>query len=206
MTVRVKFCGMTRREDVEAAAALGIDAIGIVFVPGTPRSVDPSRARDLLRGLPPFVARVGVFADEDPLRIRRIRDELGLTAVQLHGSESPGLCAAVGGVRIKTFRVRENWDPSLLAAYDCEACLLEAPVPGALGGGGVSFDWERLRGGVPGRRIILAGGLHPGNVAQAVERVRPYAVDVSSGIETAVGIKDRAKMEAFMSALRESRP
>jgi len=201
MRVRLKFCGMTRREDVETAAALGVDAIGVVFVPGTPRCVEPSRAKELLRGLPPFVARVGVFADEDPIRIRRIREELGLTAVQLHGSESPGHCAAVGGVRIKTFRVRDDWNPALLAAYDCEACLLEAAVPGALGGAGMSFDWERLRGGVAGRRIILAGGLNPANVAQAVHIVRPYAVDVSSGVESATGIKDRARMEAFISAL-----
>jgi len=201
MRVRLKFCGMTRREDVETAAALGVDAIGVVFVPGTPRCVEPSRAKELLRGLPPFVARVGVFADEDPIRIRRIREELGLTAVQLHGSESPGHCAAVGGVRIKTFRVRDDWNPALMAAYDCEACLLEAAVPGALGGAGMSFDWERLRGGVAGRRIILAGGLNPANVAQAVHIVRPYAVDVSSGVESATGIKDRARMEAFISAL-----
>ena len=204
MRVLVKFCGLKRREDVEAAAELGADAVGLVLVPGTPRFVEASRARELLRGLPPFVARVGVFADEDPMRVRRLREDLGLTAVQLHGSESPGHCAAVGGIRIKTFRVREGWDAAALAAYDCEACLLEAPLPTAIGGGGVAFDWERIRGGVPGRRIILAGGLTPDNVGHAIDVVRPYAVDVSSGVESAPGIKDRRRMEAFLEAVRRA--
>jgi phosphoribosylanthranilate isomerase len=202
MRVRVKFCGMMRREDLEWAAELGADAVGLVFVPGTPRCLDTSRARELLRGLPPLLARVGVFADEDPMRVRRVREDLGLTAVQLHGSESPGNCAAVGGVRIKTFRVREDWDAEVLAAYDCEACLLEAPVRGALGGGGVAFDWEKLRGGVPNRRIVLAGGLTPENVGRAIEVARPYAVDVSSGIESSAGIKDHHRMQAFLDSVR----
>ena len=201
MKVRVKFCGMTRREDLEAAAALGVDAVGLVFVSGTPRHVEVSRARELLRGLRPFLARVGVFADDDPMRVRRVREDLGLTAVQLHGTESPGHCAAVGGSRIKTFRVRGDWDPAVLAAYDCEACLLEAPVPGLLGGGGVSFDWKRIQGGIAGRRIILAGGLTPENVAQAIRIAHPYAVDVSSGIESRPGVKDRLLMEAFLVAV-----
>lgn len=195
---------MTRQEDLDSAAELGADAVGLVFVPGTPRCLEVSRARELLRGLPPLLARVGVFADEDPMRVRRVREDLGLTAVQLHGSESPGNCAAVGGVRIKTFRVREDWDAAALAAYDCEACLLEAPLHGVLGGGGVAFDWQRIRGGVPGRRIVLAGGLTPENVGRAIAVVRPYAVDVSSGIESEVGVKDRHLMEAFIQAVRES--
>ena len=204
MRVRVKFCGMTRQEDLEGAAELGADAVGLIFVPGTPRCLEVSRAREVLRGLPPFLARVGVFADEDPMRVRRVREDLGLTAVQLHGSESPGNCAAVGGARIKTFRVRQDWEAATMEAYDCEACLLEAPVRGALGGGGVTFDWEKIRGGFPGRRIILAGGLTPENVGRAIEVVRPYAVDVSSGIESVVGIKDHNRMKDFIQAVRES--
>ena len=203
MRVRVKFCGMTRREDLESACALGADAVGLVFVPGTPRHLEIARARELIRGLSPFVARVGVFADEDPVRIRRIREELGLTAVQLHGSESPGHCAAVGGVRIKAFRVRPGWDPAAVAAYDCEAWLLDSPVPGGVGGGGVAFDWGAVRG-LTGSRIILAGGLTPENVAQAIRAVRPYAVDVSTGIESAPGLKDRDRMAAFLRAVTES--
>ena len=202
MRVRVKFCGMTRREDLEAACELGVDAVGLVLVPGTPRHVDVARARELIRGLPPFVARVGVFADEDPMRIRRIREELGLTAVQLHGSESPGHCAAVGGVRIKAFRVKPPWDPVVLGAYECDACLLDSPVPGGLGGGGIAFEWGTLRG-LGGRRIILAGGLTPENVAEAIRAVRPYAVDVSTGIESAPGHKDRQRMAAFVQAVAE---
>ena len=202
MRVRVKFCGMTRREDIDCAEELGAEAVGLVFVPGTPRCLEVSRARELLRGLPPLLARVGVFADEDPMRVRRVREDLGLTAVQLHGSESPGNCAAVGGVRIKTFRVREDWDAAVLAAYDCEACLLEAPIRGSLGGGGVAFEWQKIRGGVATRRIILAGGLTPENVSRAIELTRPYAVDVSSGIESSVGVKDPDKMKAFMESVK----
>jgi phosphoribosylanthranilate isomerase len=201
--VRVKFCGMTRREDLESACELGVDAVGLVFVPGTPRNVDVARARELIRGLPPFVARVGVFADEDPVRIRRIREDLGLTAVQLHGSESPGHCAAVGGVRIKAFRVKSPWDPAVLDAYECEACLLDSPVPGGAGGGGVAFDWGMLHG-LMGRRIVLAGGLTEQNVGEAIRAVRPYAVDVSTGIESAPGRKDRERMAAFLRAVSES--
>jgi phosphoribosylanthranilate isomerase len=193
---------MTRREDLEAACELGVDAVGLVFVPGTPRHVDVARARELIRGLPPFVARVGVFADEDPMRIRRIREELGLTAVQLHGSESPGHCAAVGGVRIKAFRVKPPWEPAVLGAYECDACLLDYPVPGGLGGGGIAFEWGTLRG-LGGRRIILAGGLTPENVPEAIRAVRPYAVDVSTGIESAPGHKDRQRMAAFVQAVAE---
>jgi len=193
---------MTRREDLEAACELGVDAVGLVVVPGTPRHVDVARARELIRGLPPFVARVGDFADEDPIRIRRVREELGLTAVQLHGSESPGHCAAVGGVRIKAFRVKPPWDPVVLGAYECDACLLDSPVPGGLGGGGIAFEWGTLRG-LGGRRIILAGGLTPENVAEAIRAVRPYAVDVSTGIESAPGHKDRQRMAAFVQAVAE---
>ncbi|HEU5182022.1 MAG TPA: phosphoribosylanthranilate isomerase [Candidatus Polarisedimenticolia bacterium] len=203
MRPRIKFCGITRRADLEAAAAAGADAVGVILVAGTPRSLDPARARDLLRSAPPFLARVGVFADEDPIRIRRIREDLGLTAVQLHGSESPGHCAAVGGVRIKTLRVREDFSPASMEPFDVEAFLLEAPVPGALGGGGVAFDWSRLAThGAFGRRIIVAGGLTPDNVAEAVHLLRPYGVDVSSGVEQSPGVKDAKRMEDFVRAVR----
>ena len=206
MMPRIKICGITRREDLESAAAAGADAVGVILVKGTPRSLDPARARELLRSAPPLLARVGVFADEDPMHIRRVREDLGLTAVQLHGSESPGHCAAVGGIRIKTLRVRGDWSAVSLESYDCEAFLLEAPVRGALGGGGVAFDWSRLAGGVAGKRIIVAGGLTPQNVAQAVRLLRPYAVDVSSGVESAPGVKDPRLMEAFVAAVRGALP
>lgn len=204
MRVRIKFCGMTRREDLERAAELGVDAVGMVFVPGTPRHLDPGRVRDLLRGLPPFLCRVGVFADEDPLRVRRIRQELGLNAVQLHGSESPGHCAAVGGPLVKTLRVRPDWDPKILDLYDCDGFLLEAPMSGRIGGGGVPFDWRILEGGISGRRIIVAGGLTADNVEEAIRRCRPYAVDVSTGIESSPGVKDPARMTAFVEAVRRA--
>lgn len=202
MRTRIKFCGITRRADLEAAATAGADAIGVILVAGSPRSLDLARARDLMRFAPPFLARVGVFADEDPIRIRRIREDLGLTAVQLHGSESPGHCAAVGGIRIKTLRVREDWSPASMEPYEVEAFLLEAPVPGALGGGGVAFDWSRLAGLAGDRRIIVAGGLTPDNVAEAVRLLRPYAVDVSSGVEQSPGVKDPELMRAFVQAVR----
>jgi len=204
MRVNVKFCGMTRREDLEAAGDLEADAVGLVFVPGTPRALSIPLARDILRGLPPFVARVGVFADDDPARIRRIRENLALTSVQLHGDETPQDCEAVGGSIIKTFKISEGRAPSLPADYPCDAYLLEADIAGRAGGAGVSFDWKRISGGFAGRRIILAGGLTPENVEEAIRIVRPYAVDVSSGIETAPGVKDRGKMTAFLEAVRRA--
>ncbi len=204
MTARVKFCGMTRREDLEAAAGIGVDAVGLVFVPGTPRNLDLDRARELVRGLPPFLGKVGVFADSSAARVRRIREALGLTAVQLHGRETPEQCAAVGGVLIKSFPVTENWDPSILTQYECEACLLEMRGSVKRTAAGVTFDWRRWVGKKLGRRIILAGGLTPENVAEAVRGVRPYAVDVSRGIESAPGIKDRDRMVAFLEAVRSA--
>jgi len=202
--IRIKFCGMTRREDLERAAELGVDAVGMIFVPGTPRYLDPGRARDLIRGLPPFLSRIGVFADEDPVKVRRIRHEVGLNAVQLHGSESPGHCAAVGGPLIKTIRVRDPWDPKLLDLYEVEGFLLEAPMALRLGGGGVRFDWRILGGGVAGRRIIVAGGLTAESVGEAVRLTRPYAVDVSTGIESSPGVKDPIRMAAFVEAVRRA--
>jgi phosphoribosylanthranilate isomerase len=204
LRVRVKFCGMTRPEDLEAAADLGADAVGLVFVPGTPRVLSIPRAREILRELPPFVARVGVFADDDPSRIRRIREDLALTSVQLHGDETPLDCQAVGGSIIKTFKIHEGWAVSSTGPYSCHACLLEGESAGRAGGATVPFDWNRLRGGIPGRRIILAGGLMPENVEEAIRIVRPYAVDVSRGIEAAPGAKDRGKMAAFLEAVRRT--
>lgn len=204
MRVQIKFCGMTRREDLEAAAGMDADAVGLVFVRDTARNVEPERARELIRGLPPFLARVGVFADEEPGRVRRIREEVALGMVQLHGGEPPEVCEAVGGPLIKTFKVDGGWDPSVLGRYSCDACLLEARSSGSTVGGGTAFDWGVLRGRLAGRRIILAGGLTPRNVAEAIRAVRPYAVDVSSGIESAPGIKDHGKMRAFLEAVRRA--
>ncbi len=202
MRVRIKFCGMTRREDLEAAAEMGADAVGLVFVRGTPRNVEPDLARDLIRGLPPFLVRVGVFADEEPERVRSIREELALGIVQLHGGEPPEVCEAVGGPLIKTFQVDRGWDPTVLDRYSCGACLLEARRSGSTIGERMAFDWGTLRGRLADRRIILAGGLTSRNVAEAIRAVRPYAVDVSSGIESAPGIKDHGRMHAFVEAVR----
>jgi phosphoribosylanthranilate isomerase len=197
---------MTRREDLEAAAELGADAVGLVFVPGTPRVLSISQARELLRVLPPFVARVGVFANEDPVRIRSIRADLSLTTVQLHGRETPLDCQVVGGSIIKVFKLSEGRVSSLPADYPCDAYLLEADAAARQGEVGVPFDWRSVADGMPGRRIILAGGLTPENVEEAIRTVHPYAVDVSRGIESAPGLKDRRKMAAFLEAVRRASP
>lgn len=202
MPVRVKICGITNLEDALAAIAAGADSLGFVFVPGTPRYITQERASDIIRRLPPFVIRTGLFVDADETTIRRTIAEAGLDAVQLHGDEPPELGFALRkSVRVlKAFRVRGPATLELLPQYQdaADAWLLDAYVPGAHGGTGARFDWnlatDAKRHGKP---IILAGGLTPENVSEAIRTVAPYAVDVSSGVESSPGKKDPAKVTAF---------
>lgn len=200
MRVRVKICGITRVEDARAAAAAGADAVGLVFCRDSPRCVDPGLARFIARAIPPFVSRVGVFVDAAPDEIRdRIRD-IPLDAVQLHGDESPAACRGLPARVIKGFRIRDAASLSQLAAYAdvADAVLLDAWSGTAPGGTGTAFDWSlacRPRTGLP---LILTGGLTPGNVAGAIRVVRPWGVDVSSGVESAPGLKDHARIREFV--------
>ena len=207
MTVRVKICGLTRADEVQLAVEAGADAIGMVFVPGTPRCLSLEMAAGVAGAIPPFVARVGLFVDAPVESVRETVRRLGLDTVQFHGGESLEYCAAFRpGCRVlKAFRVRGQETLGELAAYRAvtDAWLLDAYVPGTAGGTGATFDWglaqEAVRLGHP---VILAGGLKPENVADAVSTVRPFAVDVSSGVESSPGRKDGARMRAFCTAAR----
>lgn len=196
---RIKFCGMTRLEDVRLAVELGVDAIGLVFVPGTPRAIDAKQAARLVAAVPPFVATVGLFLDADPATIDAVLAEVPLDLIQFHGSESPEACARHRRPWIKALAMGGPIDLDFqMSRYaGARGLLLDAHRAGERGGRGEVFDWSLIPPAIV-RRIVLAGGLGPHNVADAVRAVRPWAVDVSSGIESAPGIKDPARMEAFV--------
>ncbi len=204
MRVRVKICGITRAEDARAAALAGADAVGLVFYPPSPRAVDLERAQAAVAGLPAFVARVGVFVDPEPEAVRAAVAAAALDLLQFQGREPPELCRAFGRPYLKALRAAPGTDLAAEARRYSDACaiLVDTHRPGVPGGTGEAFDWSLIPpslGRPPGARpLVLAGGLHPGNVAEAVRRVRPWAVDVSSGVEAAPGIKDAALVAAFV--------
>jgi len=194
--VRVKICGLTCLEDALTAARLGADALGFVLAP-SPRRVSPEQVREIVKALPPLVLTVGVFVDEKPDRIKEVKNFCGLDAIQLHGEESEEFVAALGGRVIKALKVNGPLS-SWVGAYPAAALLLDAYRPGRAGGTGRTFDWDLAVDLARQRPIILAGGLTPENVVQAVAAVRPYAVDVSSGVEIEPGRKNYEKLENFI--------
>lgn len=197
--VKVKICGITNVRDARAAVRLGADALGFNFYRRSPRYVEPARAAAILAALPPFLTAVGLFVNETAQKILKTCEEVGLDTVQLHGDETPTTVGALRQLtRIKAFRVRDDRDLKRLPRYAVEAYLLDAYVPDKAGGTGETFNWELARRAQPYGPIILAGGLTPENVAEAVRQARPYAVDVASGVETAPGIKDRDLMASFI--------
>lgn len=202
---RVKICGITRPEDGVRAAALGADAVGLVFYPRSPRAVTVGQAREIATALPPFVARVGLFVDAAVAEVEAVLEQLPLDLLQFHGEEPEAYCVQFGRPYLKAVRVHPQRDVvAYMDAYPSAAgFLLDAYHPAVPGGSGERFDWSR----VPAQRpapIVLAGGLHPGNVADAVRQVRPFAVDVSSGVEAAKGIKDPAKMMEFIRGVQRA--
>ena len=200
--VRVKICGITSLEDALAAVEAGADALGFVFYAKSPRYVVPDRAREIILQLPPFVARVGVFVNEELERVREIMAYCHLDYAQLHGDEPPEYLEALYPSAIKALRVRSAADVKRLSMYRAAAYLLDTYHPTKPGGTGETWDWELA---VAARRygpVILAGGLTSDNVAEAVRRVHPYAVDVSSGVESAPGRKDAAQMRRFVAAAK----
>jgi phosphoribosylanthranilate isomerase len=201
---RVKICGLTRGADARAAAELGADAIGLVFYAPSPRAVEIEQARRLAGCLPPFVTSVGLFVDADPAQVRGVLGRVPLDLLQFHGDEPPDYCAAFGRPWIKAIRVRPEIDLHALAARyaDAAGLLLDTYDPSAPGGTGRRFDWDLIPRDLD-KPVILAGGLDADNVAEAVRRVRPYGVDVSGGVEAAKGIKDRAKMAAFLKGVKD---
>lgn len=199
MRTRVKICGITRADDALAAARAGADAIGLVFYARSPRAVTIAAAQAVVRALPPFVTTVGLFVDAAPDEIRTVLQAVPLDLLQFHGDESPAACRGHGRPYVKALRMRAGADLTALAQRydDAAAILVDTYVDGVPGGTGVAFDWARLPSDMP-RPLILAGGLKPDNVAAAVAQVRPWAVDVSGGVEAAPGVKDAAKIAAFI--------
>lgn len=205
--VRVKICGITNFEDAHEAINLGADALGFNFYKRSPRYLEPAKAKPIIEALPPLISLVGIFADEfSPERIRTIAHAVGLGTIQLHGSESPEYIRKISEVRIiKAFRVNESFDVSQLAAYPVGAYLLDTYDSKQLGGTGKTFNWDVAAQAKPYGRVILAGGLSPENVADAILQVRPYAVDICSAIESEPGKKDFQKMEALFREVQRAR-
>ena len=203
MTTRIKFCGITRAQDACRAADLGVDAIGLVFTRKSQRFVGLTQARAIRRALPPFVSAVALFMDDEPAWIEEVIADMQPDLLQFHGSEAPGFAASFARPYIKAVPMASVNDVAAYAALhpDASGFLLDSHASGASGGRGTAFDWARAPR-VLDRRIVLAGGLDAHNVAEAIALVRPYAVDVSSGIEFAPGIKDSMKMRGFVGAVR----
>ncbi len=204
--VLVKICGLTRREDVAAAVAAGADLVGFVFA-ASPRRVTPGKVLEIGAGVPAAVKKVGVFVDERPERVVEIARTCGLDLVQLHGGEDEAYCRrilAAGCDFIKVFRLGRDRRPPTAAFPGSWALLFDTFLPGMAGGGGRTFDWN-LVSGWSGRRFFLAGGLDPGNVGRALALTRPFGVDVSSGVESAPGIKDHEKIKRFVTAVHDCR-
>ncbi len=205
MTTRVKICGITRVGDALAAARLGVHAVGLVFHAGSPRAVTPAQAREIINALPPFVVPVGLFVNADARTVRETLAAAPVQLLQFHGDETPDFCAGFGLPFLRAVRVRAGTDLLQYARefHAAKGLLLDAWVEGARGGTGTTFDWSLIPGDLPAP-VVLSGGLNPDNVEQAVRRVRPWAVDVSSGVESAKGVKDVRKMEAFMTGVRNA--
>jgi len=194
---RVKVCGITNREDALAACGAGAHALGFVLAE-SPRRVSPERAREIIALLPPLVTTVGVFVDSPPGEVAELRRFCGLDWVQLHGNESEADALVLGPRVIKALRVGPGREPDP-ASYPGCALLLDTYHPEAVGGTGVSFDWSLAQNIAAQRPVILAGGLNAGNVGQAIAQVKPFAVDVSSGVEMEKGIKDHELIASFLA-------
>lgn len=199
---RIKICGITRSSDLEAALTCGVDALGFVFYPSSPRYVEPVDAANLALQVPPFVSRVGLFVNAEPEFVRAVLEMVPLDLLQFHGEESASYCAQFGRPYLKAARVRPGLDLIEFARVypSAQGLLLDAWVDG-YGGGGQSFDWSLIPS-VLSLPMVLSGGLHAGNVGEAVAKLQPWAVDVSSGVEQAKGIKDAGKIAAFVAAVR----
>ncbi len=204
MRTRIKICGLMREEDVDAAVAAGADAIGFVFYPASPRYVTPQRAAKLAKRIPPFVDVVGLFVNETPEVVRAACATLPINVLQFHGDEDAAYCRQFSRPWLRAARVRAGLDLVEFARSfpDARGLLLDAFVEG-YGGGGHIFDWTLIPPELPSF-LVLSGGLTVANVGEAIRRVRPVAVDVSSGVEMSKGIKDHSKIAAFVAAVRKA--
>jgi phosphoribosylanthranilate isomerase len=204
LRTRAKICGITRVEDALAAVACGADAIGLVFFAASRRHVSVERAAEIVASLPPFVDAVGLFVDAEPAEVRAVLQSVRLDLLQFHGNETSAYCQAFDFPYIKAARVRPELNLLQYAAdfASARALLLDAYQEGVAGGTGQTFDWDLIPANLP-KPVILAGGLDAGNVAEAIRRVRPYAVDVSGGVEREKGIKDADRIAAFMRGVSD---
>ena len=205
MNTRVKVCGITRVDDARVAARCGVDAIGFVFYPRSPRYVLVDHARDMAGVMPPFVSTVGLFVNADAADVFNALGAVRLDYLQFHGEESPDYCGQFGVPYLKAIRVKASVDLLQYATSfrGARALLLDAYVDGTHGGTGQGFDWQLIPANLP-LPVILSGGLTPDNVTSAIQTVRPWSVDVSSGVEAAKGIKDAKKIEQFMRGVRDA--
>jgi len=202
MIVKVKICGITSVADALAAVDAGSDALGFMFYAPSPRNVSLGAAAEIIRQLPPFVAKVGVFVNPAEDEVRRAIEECGLDTLQFHGEETPEFCRRFSLKTMKAFRVRDAESLEQTQPYTNEAWLLDSYVAGQLGGTGARFNWDLATEAARRHTVLLAGGLTPENAAEAVRKVRPYGLDVSSGVESAPGKKDAAKVRAFIAAAK----
>ena len=196
--IKVKICGITNKEDALYAAECGADALGFIFYEKSPRYIEPDNAKTIIAALPPFVTTVGVFVNKDFNDIRDITLLTGVTVVQLHGDESPSYCNLVEGKLIKAIRVKNYSSIEGLKKYDVDVFLLDSFDKNSFGGSGLTFDWKLAEKAKQYGKIILAGGLTPDNVEEAVKKVVPYGVDVNSGVEKKPGIKNKNKVKEFI--------
>jgi phosphoribosylanthranilate isomerase len=205
--LKIKICGITNLDDALAAADAGADSLGFNFYKKSPRYIDPQKAAEIIAQLPPLIMPVGIFVNEHEDRIREIQQLTCILTVQLHGDESPEFCQRFASHVIKAFQVRDKESLKAMAHYRVGAFLLDSYREGVRGGTGTTFDWHLAVVAKTFGRIILAGGLTPENVAEAVKLVQPYGVDVAGGVEKEKGIKDHAKLKKFITEVRRaSRP
>ena len=203
---RIKVCGITDRADLAHAVAAGVDGLGFIFAEKSPRRIEPEKARELIKSVPPFVDAIGVFVNEDPDVVTDIVKYCGLTMVQLHGQENVDYCQLMPVRVLKAFAVNSDTDGSEMAVYSEVAAgyLLDTYHKSMAGGTGQTFDWRLIDGlHIPGP-VLLAGGLGPDNVGEAISAVRPFAVDVNSGVETSPGCKDHDKITELVEAVRRA--
>ncbi len=201
--VRVKICGITNENDASSAAGLGADALGFIFYKGSKRYIDPKEAGRIISSLPPFVSAVGVFVNQSIEEIKEYARLSGIDTVQLHGDETPVFCEEVPYKMIKAVRVKDAVNIAEVELYPVRAILFDKHSDEMYGGTGSRFDWGVLKGLEISKKIILSGGLTPENVSQAVRLVKPYGVDVSTGVEDAPGKKNHEKMRKFIEAVKD---
>ncbi len=206
MSVKIKICGITSEQDAHKSVALGADALGFVFYDQSPRHIEPPAARRIIQTLPPFVLAVGVFVNQPLETVRRIVDDCGLALAQIHGDETPAYCESLDRPVLRAIRLKDRRSFLSLAEYKGRAgvrgFVVDAFSPNSYGGTGQTVDWALAGEAAKAAPVLLAGGLTPHNVREAIEQVRPYGVDVSSGVEASPGRKDPEKLATFIQAVR----